>query len=57
MDKIIQYILNIAVYVILTGFVSIILPDNSFRRYTGLIMGIILVRIVLEPFRKGIMLW
>lgn len=57
MDKITQYILNIAVYVILTGFVSIILPDNSFRRYTGLIMGIILVRIVLEPFGKGIMLW
>ncbi len=57
MDKIIQYVLNIAVYVILTGFVSIILPNNSFRRYTGLIMGIILVRIVLEPLKKGIMPW
>lgn len=57
MDKIQQYILNIAVYVIMTGFVSIILPNNSFRKYMGLIIGIMLVRLVLEPFKKGIMLW
>ncbi len=57
MDKLTEYILNIAVYTVLTGFVSIILPDNCFRKYTALIMGIILVKIVLEPLGKGLLPW
>lgn len=53
MDKIIKYITDIGVYVILSGFISVILPNNSFRKYTGLVMGIILVRIIIEPLKRG----
>lgn len=54
MEMIKEYIRNIAVYIILTGFISIILPDNTYRKYISLIIGVIFVAMVIEPLKKGI---
>jgi hypothetical protein len=54
MDEIRDYILNIAVYIILTGFLTIILPNNSYRKYIGFVMGIIFVAMVIEPLKRGL---
>lgn len=52
MEIIKEYIVNIAVYIILTGFINIILPNNSYRKYIGLVTGVIFVSLALEPVRR-----
>lgn len=54
MENIIKYIKDIAVYVILTGFISIIIPNNSYKKYIKLVIGVILVAIVIEPIKRGL---
>lgn len=48
-DKIGEYIKSLSIYVIMTGFISIILPNNSYKKYIGIIMGIILLEIATKP--------
>lgn len=54
MNNLVEYIKNIVIYIILTGFVTIIMPNNSYRKYIGLVMGMMLVEIVIEPFERGL---
>lgn len=52
MDIIKEYVEKIIVYVILTSYISVILPNNTYRKYIKFVMGAILVVIVLEPIEK-----
>lgn len=53
-DKIKDYILNIVFYIIFTGFLNVILPNNSYRKYIGFVMGIIFAAMVIEPLKRGL---
>lgn len=48
-----EYILNIAIYIIICGFINVILPIGSFKKYVGLIVGVVFVILVLEPLKRG----
>ncbi|MGN1318980.1 MAG: stage III sporulation protein AF [Lachnospirales bacterium] len=54
MKVITEYIKNIAVFTILTGFISIMLPDNSYKKYIYIIIGIMFCLIVIEPLKRGL---
>ena len=49
MEAIKEYVAKIVIYVILTSYVGVIFPNNSYRKYIRLVTGAILVMIVLEP--------
>lgn len=53
-ESIKQYVINIAMYVILMGMFSVILPNNSFRKYIGITSGVIFMLLVMEPIKKGL---
>lgn len=44
-----EWIINIAVIAILGALVNIILPNSSFRRYTGFIFGLVILVMFLQP--------
>lgn len=52
MDIISEYGEKIAVFVILSVYGELLLPDNSYRKYIRLVMGAVLMSIVLEPFNN-----
>ncbi len=49
MEFIKNYAEKIAVFVVLSVYIDIILPDNSYRKYIRLITGAMLIGIVIEP--------
>lgn len=53
-ESIKQYVINIAMYVVLMGMFSVILPNNSFRKYIGITSGVIFMLLVMEPIKKGL---
>lgn len=56
MEFVKDYAEKIAVFVILSVYMELLLPDNSYRKYIRLIMGAVLTAVVIEPlsmFFKG----
>lgn len=49
MDGILQWVKNIAIFLILSGLVYQILPDNRFKKYVQFFIGLILTLMVLSP--------
>lgn len=49
MEFIKNYAERIAVFVVLSVYIDLILPDNSYRKYIRLIVGAMLIGIVIEP--------
>lgn len=49
MEFIKSYAEKITVFVILSVYVDLILPNNSYRKYIRLIFGAMLIGIVIEP--------
>lgn len=49
MEFIKSYAEKIAVFVVLSVYIDLILPDNSYRKYIRLIVGAMLIGIVIEP--------
>lgn len=49
MEFIKSYAERIAVFVVLSVYIDLILPDNSYRKYIRLIVGAMLIGIVMEP--------
>lgn len=49
MDYIRDYAEKIVIFVILSAYIDILLPDNSYRKYIRLIFGAMLISIVIEP--------
>lgn len=49
MEFINSYAERIAVFVVLSVYIDLILPDNSYRKYIRLIVGAMLIGIVIEP--------
>lgn len=49
MEFIKSYAERIAVFVVLSVYIDLILPDNSYRKYIRLIVGAMLIGIVIEP--------
>lgn len=49
MGAIKEYVEKIVIYVVLTSYVGVIFPNNSYRKYIRLVTGAILVVIVLKP--------
>ncbi len=46
------YIKTISVFIIFSTFVRIIMPDNNFKAYINLILGVIIAGVILEPVIK-----
>ena len=49
MDIIKAYSEKIAVFVVVSVYIDLIMPNNSYRKYIRLIVGAILVSMVIEP--------
>lgn len=49
MDLIKGYAEKIAIFVIISAYIDLILPNNSYRKYIKLIVGAMLIGIVIEP--------
>ena len=49
MEFIKSYAERIAVFVVMSVYIDLILPDNSYRKYIRLIVGAMLIGIVIEP--------
>ena len=49
MEFIKSYAERIAGFVVLSVYIDLILPDNSYRKYIRLIVGAMLIGIVMEP--------
>ena len=49
MDGILQWVKNIAFFLILSGLVYQILPDSRFKKYVRFFMGLVLTLMVLSP--------
>ena len=49
MDIIKVYSEKIAVFVVVSVYIDLIMPNNSYRKYIRLIVGAILVSMVIEP--------
>lgn len=49
MEFIKSYAERISVFVVLSVYIDLILPDNSYRKYIRLIVGAMLIGIVIEP--------
>lgn len=49
MEFVKNYAEKIAVFVVLSVYIDLILPDNSYRKYIRLIVGAMLISIVIEP--------
>ncbi len=50
MEYVKEYAEKIAVFVVLSVYIDLVLPDNSYRKYIRLIAGAVLIGIVIEPF-------
>lgn len=48
------YIKTIAAFTLFAAFAEMLMPDNSFKKYLQLIMGIMLLSVVLMPLFKAI---
>lgn len=57
MEFIKNYAERIAVFVVLSVYIDIILPDNSYRKYIRLIAGAMLIGIVIEPVSALLKRW
>lgn len=49
MEIIKDYVEKIVLYIVLTSYVSVIFPDNSYKKYIRLVTGAVLVVIVMKP--------
>ncbi len=49
MDIIRNYVVKIIIYIVLTSYISVIFPDNSYKKYIRLATGALLVMIVIKP--------
>lgn len=49
MEMIKNYAEKIGIFVVMTAYMDLILPNNSYRKYVKLIAGAILISVVLEP--------
>lgn len=51
------YIKNIAVFTLFAAFAELIMPENNFKKYISMVMGLLLITAVLKPmllvFQKG----
>lgn len=52
MEFIKSYAEKIAVFVVLSLYIDVILPDNSYRKYIRIIVGAMLIGVVTEPVRS-----
>lgn len=52
MSFITEYVRGIAVFMLVNTFVSVFLPDSSFKNYVSIIMGMILVLLILSPISE-----
>lgn len=50
MGQLLEYIKNIAFFLILMSVVSNVLPDNGYKKYCRLFCGLVLVVMVITPF-------
>lgn len=49
MEFIKNYAEKITVFVILSAYIDVLLPSNSYRKYIRLIFGAMLISIIIEP--------
>lgn len=49
MDMIKAYSEKIAIFVVISAYIDLIMPNNSYRKYLRLIVGAMLVSMVIEP--------
>lgn len=49
MDIVKNYAERVSVFVVLSAYIDLVLPNNSYRKYIRIILGAILTSIVLEP--------
>ncbi len=49
MEGIKEYAGKIVIYIVLTSYVGVLFPNNSYRKYIRLVMGAVLVAVVLKP--------
>lgn len=51
------YIKNIAVFTLFTAFAELLMPENNFKKYLSIVMGLLLLTAVLKPmlliFQRG----
>lgn len=51
------YIKNIAVFILFAAFAELIMPENNFKKYISMVMGLLLITAILKPmllvFQKG----
>ncbi|KHD85984.1 stage III sporulation protein AF [Heyndrickxia ginsengihumi] len=49
MEYITKWVLNIIIFILLAMVVDMLLPDSSMRKYTKLVIGLLLVTIIVTP--------
>ena len=51
------YIKNIAVFTLFVAFAELLMPENNFKKYLSIVMGLLLLTAVLKPmlliFQRG----
>ncbi len=52
MNSLVIYFRNIIIFLIFMNFVSMLLPNKSYKNYVDFIMGLILISIVISPIFK-----
>ncbi|HCC07630.1 MAG TPA: hypothetical protein DEP72_05665 [Clostridiales bacterium] len=52
MEYIKEWLNNLAMYMVLTMFINIIIPNKAYKKYINLILGFVLIIIVLAPINK-----
>lgn len=52
MDFIKEWITNIIIFVLLATVIDMLLPNSSFRKYTKMVTGLLLIAIILTPVLK-----
>ncbi|HAN09856.1 MAG TPA: hypothetical protein DCP90_04500 [Clostridiales bacterium] len=52
MEYVKEWLNNIAMYMVLTMFINIIIPNKAYKKYINLILGFVLIIIVLAPINK-----
>ncbi len=52
MESIMTYFRSIIIFMIFTNFVTILLPNQKYKKYVDFVLGLILIAIVISPFSK-----
>ncbi|WP_010173532.1 stage III sporulation protein AF [Bacillus coahuilensis] len=52
MNYLIEWITNIIIFILLATVIEMLLPSNQMKKYTKMVIGLLLISIILTPLFK-----